>query len=197
MTSQDYGPLTDLVKYSGLLISAAGAIGLAWRRKANWEPSEQDLPKGPARVAGLLTAIVIAVIWTQFAFAWYKWPIAKAAIALGAAALVFFLVYGYFVARLTYEKETSVGRNKSKQEKIIGGFALTPDAKEALVKAGNIQRLFQGAAYDPDLVWTRESRALARQLFALCYIGLNVCGSLALTCAALLFLLPSQQPPTR
>jgi hypothetical protein len=194
MTSQDYGPLTDLVKYSGLLISATGAIGLAWRRKANWEPSEEDLPKGPARVAGLLTAIIIAVIWTQFAFASYRWSIAKAAITLGAASLVCFLVYGYFIARLTYEKQTSVGRNKSKQEKIIGGFELTMDAKEALARVGSIQRLFQGAAYDPDLVWTRESRALARQLFALCYIGLNVCGTLALTCAALLFLLPSQSP---
>jgi hypothetical protein len=156
MTSQNYGPLTDLVKYSGLLISAAAAIGIAWRRNANWEPSEQDLPKGPSRVAGLLTAVIIAVIWTQFSSESYQRPLAVAAIVLGTVCLLAFLTYGYFIARQTFDKEISVDPNQSKWERIVGGFRLTPDARRGLSRAGSIQRLFKGAGYDPDLIWTRD-----------------------------------------
>jgi len=55
--------------------------------------------------------------------------------------------------------------------------------------SGSVQQLFEGAAYKADLVWTRASRALAKQAFALAYIGLNLSGTMALSCAALLFLL--------
>jgi hypothetical protein len=194
MASPDYGPLTDLVKYAGILISAAGAIGLTWRRRANWEPSEQDVPKGPARVAGLLTAVAIGVIWTQYSSPAFKTPIVIVAGSLGAACLVFLLVYGYLIARFVFEQTISPKKNQTQTVKSIGGFGLTKDAKKQLRNAGSVQKLFEGAAFDPDLIWPRESRALAKQLFVLCFIGLNVCGSLALSCAALLFLLGRTQP---
>jgi hypothetical protein len=193
MASPDYGPLTDLVKYAGILISSAGAIGLTWRRRANWEPSEQDVPKGPARVAGLLTAVAIGIVWTQYATVAFKAPLVRFAVSLGAGCLAFLLVYGYLIARFVYERTVSPKKNQTQTVKVIGGFTLTKDAMKQLRNAGTIQKLFEGAAFDPDLVWTRASRALAKQLFVLCFIGLNVCGTLALSCAALLFLLGKTQ----
>ncbi len=189
MASPDYGPLTDLVKYAGILISSAGAIGLTWLRRANWEPSEQDVSKGPAKVAGLLTAVAIGIMWAQYASPAFKGPIVIAAASLGAACLIFLLIYGYLIARLVFEQTIAPKKNHTQTIKIIGGFSLTRDARKQLRNAGSIQKLFEGAAYDCDLVWLRESRALAKQLFVLCFISLNVCGSLAVSCAALLFLL--------
>lgn len=189
MAMTNYGPLTDLVKYAGILISAAGAIGLTWRRRANWEPSEQDVPNGPGRVSGLLTAVVIGVIWTQYSEPGDKHVIALLAGALGAGCLLFLLVYGYLVAQLAFERIVSPKKNQTKLIRTIGGFSLATEAKRKLKGAGSIQKLFEGSAYDPDLVWSRHSRALAKQLFVLCFIGLNVCGSIALSCAALLFLI--------
>lgn len=191
MAATDYGPLTDLVKYAGILISAAGAIGLTWRRRAKWEPSEQDVPSGAAKVAGLLTAIVIAVIWTQYSTAAAKPELTRISLTLGVVCVVFLLVYGYLIAQLVYVQAVSPKKNQVINVKIIGGFALTRDAKKHLREAGSIQRLFEGAGYDPDLVWTRASRAFAKQLFVLCFIGLNVSGTIALSCAALLLLLGS------
>lgn len=189
MTTTDYGPLTDLVRYAGILISAAGAISLTWRRRANWEPSEQDVPNGPARVSGLLTAVIIGIVWTQYATPNYKGSVVTVAAALGGLCLLFLLVYGYLVAQLVFERIVSPKKNQTHPIKIIGGFSLTNEAKRKLKSAGSIQKLFEGAAYDADLVWPRHSRALAKQLFVLCFIGLNVCGSIAISCAALLFLI--------
>jgi len=189
MPSPDYGPLTDLVKYSGILISAAAAIGLTWRRRANWEPSEQDVPKGAAKVSGLLAAVAVGIIWTQYSSSPYKDPLVIAAASLGVTCLVFLLIYGYLIARFVYERTISSRKNQCQIVKVIGGFTLTKDAREQLSNAGSVQKLFEGAAFDADLVWDRGSRALAKQLFVLCFIGLNVCGTLALSCAALLFLL--------
>jgi hypothetical protein len=185
MPSPDYGPLTDLVKYAGILISSAGGIGLTWRRRAAWEPSEQDVPKGPSRVAGLLTAVAIGIVWTEYALPKYKTSLVLTAALLGVACLLFLLIYGYLIARFVFEKVIFPDEHVIK---IIGGLNLTPPAKERLKSEGSIQAILKDLAYDCDRIWTRESRALAKQLFVLCFIGLNVCGTLALSCTALLFL---------
>ncbi len=191
MNESEYGPLTDLVKYSGMLMSAAIAVGLAWRRRANWEPCEEDVPKGPSHVAGLLSAIAIAIVWSEYSTLAARDGLTKAAIILGGCALVFLLLYGFLIANQVYEQRFSPKKGKVETRKIVGGFALTPEAKKKLRRVGSVQKLFEGAAYDPDLVWTRDSRAHAKQAFALAYIGLNLSGTMALSCAALLFLLTS------
>jgi hypothetical protein len=191
MNESKYGPLTDLVKYSGMLMSAALAIGLAWRRRANWEPCEEDVPKGPSRVAGLLSAIAIAIVWSEYSTLAAKEGLTKAAMTLGASALIFLLLYGFLIANQVFEEKFSPKKNRVESRKVVGGFRLTHEAQKQLRKAGSVQQLFEGAAYKPDLVWTRPSRALAKQAFAFAYIGLNLSGTMALSCAALLFLLTS------
>lgn len=107
---------------------------------------------------------------------------------LGALALVCLGVYGYLVGVLTYSKV--VGESAAHQpvaKKVIGGFRLTDQAKAALRNnTVTVQKLFAGAAYDEDTVWTRPSRALAKLCFQFAYIGLIGTGTPALAAAAIL-----------
>src|SRR5690349_4053864 len=61
----DYGPLAGLVASVGALLSAGAAITLAWVRKAQWAPPEDDVPTGPAKVAALITTVAIAGLWFE------------------------------------------------------------------------------------------------------------------------------------
>src|SRR5215813_3232822 len=174
-----YGSLTGLVTTAGTLVSAALALGLTWKRRARWEPSEEDIPKGGQRVAGLLTAIATAIIWALLATPTYVPLLTKLAISFGAASAVFLLLYGYLVSSQTYIVLKSPKADAVAEEKIIGGFSLTAAASK-LSKKHTIQDLLKGAAYDPDKLWPRSSRALAKQTFVLGYLGLTVCGTIAL-----------------
>ena len=113
MNESTYGPMTELVKYSGMLMSAGLAIGVAWRRRANWEPCEEDVPKGPTRMAGLLSAIAIAIIWSQFSSLAARNSLTNAAILLGVGSLVFLLLYGFLIStRAVFEAKISLKKNK-------------------------------------------------------------------------------------
>src|SRR5215471_20653937 len=101
-TPDNYGSLTGLVTTAGTLMSAALALGLTWKRRARWEPSEEDIPKGSQRVAGLLTAVATAIIWTQFATPSGIPVLTRVAISCGIASVVFLLLYGYLVSAQTY-----------------------------------------------------------------------------------------------
>jgi len=187
-----YGSLTGLVTTAGTLVSAALALGLTWKRRARWEPSEEDIPKGGQRVAGLLTAIATAIIWALLATPTYVPLLTKLAISFGAASAVFLLLYGYLVSSQTYIVLKSPKADAVAEEKIIGGFWLTAAASK-LSKKHTIQDLLKGAAYDPDKLWPRSSRALAKQTFVLGYLGLTVCGTIALTSAAVILLVTQAQ----
>jgi hypothetical protein len=169
-------------------MAAAGAITLAWKGRAAWEPSEQDISRGPQKVSGLLAAVAVAVLWASAAPVdpASKQFLIRTALTCGALSLVFLSVYGFLVSSLTFNLVTA--RNgKPIDLKVIGGFLLTPKARRAIEREQtNTQKYFEGTAYDMDEVWTRPSRAFAKQTFVLAYVGLIVCGTLALAAAALL-----------
>ena len=190
-TPTDYGALTGLVQAAGILISAALALGLTWRRRARWEPSEQDIPKGAERVGGLVTAVLTAVLWTQMKDQASMASLTELAMWGTAVTVVALLMYGYLVRVYTYEIDESTA-TATKRRKIIGCFTLTPRAKN-LTKEHTIQEILEGAAYDPDKVWTRESKALAGQSFVASYLVLTVAGTSALTAASMIFLLSQQR----
>lgn len=186
----DYGSLAPLVKTAGTLMSATIAIGLSWRRRARWEPAEEDLAGGPARVAGLLTAVGIALIWSQLANREHLSLLLRLALWFAGVCVLSLLLYGALISTMTYTKVISPAANQTKEQKIVGGFVLTPRAREVIrTRQLTVQRAFEGALYDADEIWTRGSRALAKGLFVLCYATLVVSGSIALTCAAILLLL--------
>jgi hypothetical protein len=191
-SAADYGSLAPLVKMVGWLMSSALAISLAWRRRAKWEPVEEDVANGPTRVAGLLTAVAVAVVWARLASNAHIELLTRLAISLGVVALVALIAYGMITSAFVYKKILATGRNKTEERSVIGGFALTEQARNVMRKRKlTVQELFAGASYDHDKVWTRGSRALAKATFAMSYVVLVVSGSIALTCAAVLLLMSS------
>jgi hypothetical protein len=196
---ENYGELAGLVSTAGSLIAAAGAIALGWRRRANWEPSEEDIARGPQRVGSLVAGVAIAILWSQTRNTEQLPFLNRLAISLAIATVLSLLVYGFLVSTLTYDKVVARGKRMINTQKIVGGFRLTPVAKQKIrdkSQSGEtltVQDLLKGAAYDPDKVWTRESRAFAKMSFVLGYLGLTVCGTIALATAAIILGL-SQQP---
>lgn len=183
MIGAEYGPFKDVVATAGSIMAAVGAIGLAWRGRANWEPSEEDVPRGAQKVGALVAAIAIALLWAEWRTAEHAGSLTTLAIVLGLCTIAFLLLYGYLVGLQTYEVVELNGKRR-----IIGGFWLTSAATEARKSApGNVtvQKLLAGAAYDPDVLWSRPSRQLAKIAFQCGYLGLTISGTVALAAAAI------------
>jgi hypothetical protein len=183
----DFGELSGIVKTSGCLVAAAGAIGLGWRGRANWEPSEIDIPNAPQRVAGLVCTVAIGVLWATTGPADAAW-VATLAMKLALGTVVFLSLYGYLIALQTYTKEVvrNAGSGVVSEEKIIGGFWLTEGAKSAIEQGRlTVQRYFKKVSYDVDEVWSKGARALAKTLFVIVYIGLVASGTIALAATSI------------
>jgi hypothetical protein len=178
---QDYGPLAGLVGTVGSIVAAAGAIALAWRGRSRWEPSETDIANGPQRVGGLLTTVLIVVLWVLTRGGGGSLTILSAlAIGLAVVAVVALLGYGFVTSTQTYD-DLKLAR------KIIGGFRIVPAARRDIKKKElTVQQYFSGAGYDPDEVWPRGSRASAKLLFVLLYLLLTVSGGVAVAASAIL-----------
>ena len=195
MEQTDYGTLAPLVKAVGWLVSAGAAIAFSWRGRSDWEPSEEDVSKGPAKVGGLVTTVLVGIIWAQMATEAYRNDLVQLALWLLGGTVVSLLVYGFIISTMTFDKVYVTAPSTTATRKVLGGFKLTERARE-IKKTRHLttQEVFKGAAYDEDKVWVRGWRALAKALFVICYIGLTVSGSIALTCAAILLLLPRASP---
>ncbi|MCL6564984.1 MAG: hypothetical protein K6U09_01020 [Acidobacteriia bacterium] len=167
-------------------MAAALAIGLAWRRRTKWEPSEEDVSKGPQKVGGLLSGVLVVVIWSQFSDPVYLPQATRVALIMAGGCVLFLLLYGFLVATQTFQVVYSPKPNTTATRNVIGGLWLTKEA--VTIKRKNkltTQELLKGAAYDPDKLWSRFSRALAKACFVIFYLGLTVSGSVALACAAI------------
>jgi hypothetical protein len=194
----EYGALSSLVSGAGTLIAAAGALALGFRGRAKWEPSEQDVDRGPQKVGGLLIAVTIAVLWTQTRNLESLPFLTRTAFILVGSTVAALIVYGILISVFSYDRSTAPGGEIVK-EKIIGGFWLTKAAKNARDNAANAnppvtltpQELLHGAGNDPDKVWPRLSRALAKAAFVIFYLALTASGTIALTCASIIFGLSS------
>lgn len=186
--ASDAGTLEPVVRGAGWLVSAVAAIGLGWRGRTNWEPADETISRGAAKVSGLLAAIGLALLWSQLADAEHKPTLVLLTVALAFLCLLSLLGYGYVIGTKVFDKEETTGSGASRMVKVVGGFRMTPAATSALAQRPNltVQELFKGAAYDPDKVWTRGSREAAKQALVIGYIGLTMCGTLALSSAAIL-----------
>ena len=185
--ASDYGPLRSVVSGALCIMAAGGAVGAAWKGRAKWEPSEEDVAKGPQKVGALVSSISIVLLWTQYRGPDDRESVVRATVVLGAACLFFLCVYGFSIAAQTYNA-LYVGSDGTVQgRKIIGGFRRTKTARQAQNdNKVTTQELFEGAAYDPDKVWTRASLAFAKLIFVIGYLGMTVSGTVALACAAIL-----------
>jgi hypothetical protein len=176
----DYGPFKDIVAAAGAIMAMVGAIGLAWRGRSRWEPSEQDIPAGAQKVGGLVAGLLIVLLWVEWRNTDHTKALDRLIIALGIGTVILLLVYSYLVGAQSYDVI------KTRTTRIIGGFWLKPEARAARDKHKiTVQKLLAGSGYDPDKLWSRPSRQLAKSAFQLCYLGLTICGTVALAAAAI------------
>ena len=179
----DYGSFAGLVNVAGTIIAMGSALGLAFRGRARWEPSEEDVPRGAQKVSGLLAAIAVASLWAAYReqpqdIGW------RLPIVLAVLSFVFLLLYSFLISNQTYEVQRIAG-SSTEQIKIIGGFWLTAKARSLVAKGKTRQDILAGAAYQLDRVWPRPARSLAKVSFLVGYTGLVVCGTVALGAVAI------------
>lgn len=185
--SENFGILTGLVDDVGALMAAGLAISLAFKGRNSWEPSEEDIPNGPARIAGSLTAVAVGYLWFQSEKLFEEGLFSSILFIAMPCVVISFLIYIVLITVFTFDKVTAVSDKDCKTEKIIGGLWLSGPARDGLrEKNATVQHLLEGAAYDSDLIWPRFSRALSKVFFVSAYLALIVSGSVMLTAGAIL-----------
>ena len=190
MDSPEYGSLAPLVTTVGWLMSAVVAIGASWKGRTNWEPVEEDLKGGPRKVAGVITAVGIAIPWTQLSSQQHVPLLVRMAIWSSLVTLLALLIYGFLTSVYTATEVYSTGETQTKSRKIVAGFRLTPRARKIKnEQSATVQDIFKGMAYNCDAVWVPGWRGITKMTFNLFYIILTVFGSLAVSFAAMLLLL--------
>ncbi|HEV3074703.1 MAG TPA: hypothetical protein VHB47_09830 [Thermoanaerobaculia bacterium] len=149
------------------------------------------MSQAPARVGGVLTAALVAVLWTQLADK-HEAPLTLRLIVwFGCFTLASLLAYSFVISTLIYKEKYSPAANQVAERLIIGGFLLTAPARaEKKERNLTVQEIFDRGAYNKDRIWNPASRALSKLLFILLYLGLTVCGTALLTCASILLLYP-------
>jgi hypothetical protein len=192
----NYGPFAPVVAASGSILAMGAALRLGWRGRAKWEPIEEDVPAGPQKVGGLAAAIAVALIWVRMYEIRYETDLTKIAIYCWILAFVSLLIY-IMLQMLLYEKERTTatstpGNVEIERLKIVGGLWLLPKAKRKLAEQdgpGTVQELFEGAAYNKDLLWSRPTQGLSKVLFAIAYVTLTTGGTVALGATSILIAL--------
>jgi hypothetical protein len=182
----DYGVLKDVVTVAGSLIAATYAIGLAWMRRAKWMPPNETVTGGTAKTSALLCAVIVVVLYllrTQIGFA----NLAYFALGLLPGVLLGLSVSIYVNTAYSYTKRAVTPHGQNIEERVLGGFSLTEEAKKISAKKGKLaQALYENSNYQRDLVWTQGSQAALQVASTLGFIVLQVCGSLALATASML-----------
>ena len=171
-----YGIFADIAGTALALSAAATAITLGWTKRATWQPPEEAVLKGLARLTSLGSMIALAAIFVLGkSVIGPRWLLIDAA-TLFLVAVVALLVSIYLSVTRTFSYE---GR------RVLGGFRLTAEAARITKEKGQgEQQLFTDAQGDQDLVWTRGSRAAAQIVVVIAYLMLVLCGTIALTAAA-------------
>lgn len=192
----NYGTLTSLVKVVGALTSATVAVGLAWRGRTQWEPAEQDISKGPQKVSGLMTTVVISLLWALKSESGDIPYLTRTAVLCTCFCFAALIIYGLLISIFIYEGRSKNNAGVCVPMKIIGGFQLLPAARSRLQDSKKtIQEHFAEVDYLPDRVWGRVSRSFSKATFVVAYIILTFSGTVGLSAAGIIVLLSKTDFP--
>ncbi|MQA19186.1 hypothetical protein [Rugamonas rivuli] len=182
--SADYGQLKDIVGAATSLMAAASAIGVTWLRRAKWMPPEESVPGGTLRVAGLVSAVAIGILFLE------RQKIGLETMLLIGALAGLFTIMSLTISIYTNTRYSFVYPESSKRgaplKRTLGGHKLTAEAQHiSEERRMEPQALFVNAAYDKNLVWTQSSQALVQTASVLGFIALQASGSIALSAIAI------------
>jgi hypothetical protein len=104
---------------------------------------------------------------------------------LTVVSILCFLRYSGLLGIYIYVKKVATSQNSTSDVRILGGRNLRPEAeRKRSENAIDIQTLLEGAAYNVDLLWSREDRQWVKQRVLLFFILTLVFGTSALTGAS-------------
>lgn len=180
------GPFRDLVSVAVAALAAATSLAAAWRGRVGWQPFEQPLPDLANRVAGVIGAVCIALLWVFARDPGRRGAVAALAAVCGAVFVVCALAYSYLVSTYTYAVPPN--RSGAAGFRLQGGFRLDDDARRRMVqrRVPSVEQFLKGSDYRPDLLWSPKSRGQVRLALTGTYLGLVVFGTVSLACAGIL-----------
>lgn len=184
-SASEYGPFAPVVGYAGAIMAAGAALFLMWGGKMQkWRPPDENLPGTAQALVLLLCGVGMVLQWyfaVPDAVAWFLVVVA----ILAVTCVLCFLRYSSLLGTHVYTKRVATSGKSTRDVRILGGRELLPEAEAKRQKLGvDIQSLLEGAAYNADLLWSRESRQWVKQRVLLFFILTLVLGTSALTGAS-------------
>jgi hypothetical protein len=166
-------------------MATAAALFLLWGGKMEkWRPPDEDLP-GTAQALVLLLCGVGMVLQWYFAIPSTISLFLGVVAMLAAACVVCFLKYTGLLGTYVFIKKVAMTETSTRDVRILGGRELRPEAEKRRKKhCVDVQSLLEGAAYNPDLLWSREARQWVKQRVLLFFILTLLLGTSALTGAS-------------
>ncbi len=180
--ASDYGPFAPVVGYAGAIVAAAASLFALWGGKMEkWRPPDEDLPGGAQALVLLLCGVGMVLLWYFAVPDLIAWMIV-AVIFFAITSVFCFIKYSSLLGGHIYTKRIAVSSRETRDTRILGGRELLPEAEKNRKKFKvDIQKLFEGAAYNPDLLWSREARQWVKQRVLIFFILTLVLGTYALT----------------
>lgn len=176
-----FGNFANIVAIAGSLSAAAGAISLAFLKRAKWQPPEESVPAAVPRVSALISMVFIALIYVFGA---------KLGLILLGVITVTCLGLALWALIIAIQTNTSYSffyPARIEADRKLGGNVLTDEARKIKQEKGiSEQQLFMDSQGDKDVVWTRESQSHVQVKSTLSYIGLIAFGTCALASASTL-----------
>lgn len=184
-SAPDYGPFAPVVGYAGAIMAAGAALYFMWGGKIEkWRPPDEDLPGAAQALVFLLCGVGMVLQW-YFAIPDYIPWLLPAVVVLAVGCGACFLRYSGLLGAHIYSKVVATGPKSTRNVRILGGRKLLPAAEKKMARLGvTVQALFEGAAYDPDHLWSREERQWVKQRVLIFFILTLVLGTSALTGAS-------------
>jgi hypothetical protein len=166
-------------------MATGAALFLMWGGKMEkWLPPDEDLPGTAQALVLLLCGVGMVLQWyfaTPATIAWFLGVV----VILAVACVVCFLNYTGLLGTYVFIKKVATGPSSTRDVRILGGRHLLPEAEKKRKKHGvDVQSLLEGAAYNPDLLWSREARQWVKQRVLLFFILTLLLGTSALTGAS-------------
>lgn len=164
-TAAKYGPLADIVTNAGFLLAATLALSLRWMKRSgsSWAPPEEAVPNATTRVASLVTAVLLALLYVFLNSPGRQGVLAGITLFFLVGAVAGLLLTIYMIKAYGCEMERTNWRRKKVKTIKRGGKQLTKEAEQIRQSRNvSVDRLVQEAQGDVTLVFEKSSLAGVR-----------------------------------
>jgi hypothetical protein len=175
-----YGPFDTLVQVASAAVATAGALIALVFSSTRWNP----MKGGPLEWLSVL-AVAVGVLILGKAPNVVLIPVAIVGVLLALGCGV---KYSGKLGMFRYQMETTHdAKGKVRRRYVVKGDAYTEQAEIKVKEGVLLEDIVKSAQYNPDNVWTPESRAKNLHQLELWYLPMVISGTLGLAAAAMYF----------